>query len=62
MLSCSLTDVLAKDATSHDPGRVINISSVAGLTPIPYDDRLTGGPNNGLWSCKPTYYRRCTWC
>ncbi|EPT01965.1 NAD-binding protein [Fomitopsis schrenkii] len=49
-LTVALTDVLAKDATSHDPGRVINISSVAGLTPIAYDDRLTGGPKNGLWS------------
>ncbi|KAI0729577.1 rhamnolipids biosynthesis 3-oxoacyl-reductase [Fomitopsis betulina] len=49
-LTVALTDVLAKDATAHDPGRVINISSIAGLTPIAYDDRLTGGATNGLWS------------
>jgi len=49
-LTVALTDVLTKDATSHDPGRVINISSIAGLTPIPYDDRLTGGKGAGLWS------------
>ncbi|KAH9834838.1 rhamnolipids biosynthesis 3-oxoacyl-reductase [Rhodofomes roseus] len=49
-LTVALTDVLAKDATSHEPARVINISSIAGLTPIPYDDRLTGGNGAGLWS------------
>ncbi|KZT64106.1 putative NADPH-dependent beta-ketoacyl reductase [Daedalea quercina L-15889] len=49
-LTVALTDVLAKDATSHDPGRVINISSIAGLTPTPYDDRLTNGQRMGLWS------------
>lgn len=58
ILLYSLTDVLAKDATAHDPGRVINISSIAGLTPIAYDDRLTGGATNGLWSCKSRCFRR----
>ncbi|OSX56861.1 hypothetical protein POSPLADRAFT_1062368 [Postia placenta MAD-698-R-SB12] len=48
-LTVGLTAVLAKDATNEDPGRVINISSIAGLTPTPYDHRVSTD-THGLWS------------
>ncbi|KAI9507269.1 rhamnolipids biosynthesis 3-oxoacyl-reductase [Russula earlei] len=41
--------LLAKDATNHDPGRVINISSIAGLSPVAGSTKLAGS-GNGLWS------------
>ncbi|KAL5495811.1 hypothetical protein ACEPAI_1275 [Sanghuangporus weigelae] len=44
-----LTDYLAKDATSFDPGRVINISSTASLDPHAEDTSLAN-KGNGLWS------------
>ncbi|KAL5518437.1 hypothetical protein ACEPAH_119 [Sanghuangporus vaninii] len=44
-----LTDFLAKDATSFDPGRVINISSTAALDPHAEDTSLAN-KGNGLWS------------
>ncbi|KAL5535008.1 hypothetical protein ACEPAF_3099 [Sanghuangporus sanghuang] len=44
-----LTDYLAKDATSFDPGRVINISSTAALDPHAEDTSLAN-KGNGLWS------------
>ena len=46
----SLTELLAKDATSFEPGRVINISSVAGFLSTATGSKLAGD-NNGLWSC-----------
>jgi len=48
-VTSGLTSLLAKDSTSHDPGRVINISSVAGFSPLAHDSRLAGN-GNGLWS------------
>ncbi|CAG8706566.1 6854_t:CDS:1, partial [Acaulospora colombiana] len=47
----SLTDLLAKDATSTDPGRVINVSSVASISVSAADSRLAG-EGHGLWSCE----------
>lgn len=48
-LTVAFTDLLAKDATNTDPGRVINISSIAGLTPIAFDHRVSDDVK-GLWS------------
>ncbi|KAI0634156.1 NAD-P-binding protein [Trametes polyzona] len=48
-LTAALTPLLAKDATNFDPGRVINISSVAGFITTAQGSRLADG-NNGLWS------------
>ena len=47
----SLTPLLEKDATATDPGRVINMSSVAS---VHYHAEGTGlaAPGTGLWSCK----------
>ncbi|KAH9929969.1 NAD-P-binding protein [Amylocystis lapponica] len=46
-----LTDLLAKDATNVDPGRVINISSIAGIISSA-EDPVVAGSNHGLWSYK----------
>ncbi|KAI0372429.1 NAD-P-binding protein [Pilatotrama ljubarskyi] len=48
-MTAALTPLLAKDATSFDPGRVINISSVAGIISTAQGSRLSGS-GNGLWS------------
>jgi len=48
-MTVGLSDLLAKDSHSHDPGRVINISSVAGLDPLAEDTAL-GAQGSGLWS------------
>ncbi|KAI8989184.1 NAD-P-binding protein [Trametes punicea] len=48
-MTAALTPLLAKDATNFDPGRVINISSVAGITSTAQGSKLSG-PGNGLWS------------
>ncbi|EIW53462.1 NAD-P-binding protein [Trametes versicolor FP-101664 SS1] len=48
-MTAALTPLLAKDATGFDPGRVINISSVAGFLTTAHGSRLASG-NNGLWS------------
>ncbi|KAI0791573.1 putative NADPH-dependent beta-ketoacyl reductase [Irpex lacteus] len=45
----SLTDLLAKDADSFDPGRVINISSVASLNTLATESGLASD-GHGLWS------------
>ena len=42
--------MLAKAATPYDPGRVINISSVAGFLSTATGSKLASG-SNGLWSC-----------
>ena len=46
----SLTDLLAHDATADDPGRVINVSSMAALSTVAAGSPLAG-VGNGLWSC-----------
>ncbi|KAI0767496.1 NAD-P-binding protein [Fomes fomentarius] len=48
-MTAALTELLAKDATSFDPGRVINISSVAGILTTATGSKVAGG-DNGLWS------------
>ncbi|KAI0246184.1 rhamnolipids biosynthesis 3-oxoacyl-reductase [Lactifluus subvellereus] len=48
-VTAGLTPLLAKDSTNHDPARVINISSIAGLSPIASGLKIAAG-NNGLWS------------
>ncbi|KZV60186.1 rhamnolipids biosynthesis 3-oxoacyl-reductase [Peniophora sp. CONT] len=48
-MTVGLADLLAKDATSHSPGSVINMSSVAGLNPIADAGRLSAG-NTGVYS------------
>lgn len=45
----ALTDLLAKDATNTDPGRVINISSVASISTTALGAK-TASPGHGLWS------------
>lgn len=47
----SLADLLAKDATALDPGRVVNISSVAGISTRAHGGELAN-PGDGLWSCE----------
>ncbi|ETW77370.1 hypothetical protein HETIRDRAFT_52289 [Heterobasidion irregulare TC 32-1] len=44
-----LTKLLEKDSTNADPGRVINISSIAGISPVAEGSRVLG-EGNGLWS------------
>ncbi|KAH9903509.1 NAD-P-binding protein [Cubamyces lactineus] len=48
-MTAALTPLLAKDATNFDPGRVINISSVAGLLTTAQESKLSS-PDHGLWS------------
>ncbi|KAM0756465.1 NAD(P)-binding protein [Meredithblackwellia eburnea MCA 4105] len=48
-MTAGLTPLLAKEATNTNPGRVVNISSVAGLSPRAEDTAL-GAANHGLWS------------
>lgn len=48
-LTSALSDLLAKDATNVDPGRVINISSTSGLDPRASDSPLAA-TGSGLWS------------
>jgi len=48
-LTVALTPLLAKDADNMDPGRVINIASVAGLDPVAEGTAL-GTADSGLWS------------
>lgn len=50
-LTAGLTPLLAREATNINPGRVINISSVAGLDPKTEDSELSA-PGMGLWSCE----------
>lgn len=45
----SLTPLLEKGATNLSPGRVINVSSVAGLDPKA-DNTHLGNPGEGVWS------------
>lgn len=48
-LTSGLTPLLEKNATNTNPGRVINISSVAGLDPKAQDTGLADA-GTGLWS------------
>jgi len=48
-VTAGLTPLLAKDSDNHDPARVINISSIAALSPIANYSKLAGR-GNGLWS------------
>jgi len=48
-LTSGCTPLLAKGANNIDPSRVINISSVAGLSPLA-DNPALGAEGSGLWS------------
>ncbi|TFY82788.1 hypothetical protein EWM64_g1225 [Hericium alpestre] len=48
-LTVAFTDLLAKDSTNIDPGRVINVSSIAGVSPVAQGSKVAG-PSSGLWS------------
>jgi len=48
-LTVALTPLLAKGSNNIDPGRVINIASVAGLDPVSEGTAL-GEADHGLWS------------
>ncbi|CAE6473993.1 unnamed protein product [Rhizoctonia solani] len=48
-MTSGLSELLQKDATAIDPGRVVNISSVAGKDPIAVDTGLAS-KGQGLWS------------
>jgi len=48
-VTVGFTPLLAKDSTNHDPGHVINISSIAGFSPLAGSSKLAGG-DSGLWS------------
>ncbi|KAJ7819803.1 hypothetical protein B0H14DRAFT_2835763 [Mycena olivaceomarginata] len=43
---------LTKGATSHDPGRIINISSTDSV--VPHSENLLSGDGNGTWSYQPS--------
>jgi hypothetical protein len=51
LVTAGFTPLLAKDSNNHDPARVINISSIAALSPISNRSKLAGA-GNGLWSCQ----------
>ncbi|KZS98804.1 rhamnolipids biosynthesis 3-oxoacyl-reductase [Sistotremastrum niveocremeum HHB9708] len=48
-MTSGLTELLAKDSTNQDPGRVINISSVAGIQTVAEGSSLAE-KGQGLWS------------
>ncbi|GJE93463.1 NAD(P)-dependent dehydrogenase [Phanerochaete sordida] len=48
-LTVGLTELLAKDATADDPGRVINITSIAAVNTVATGSTLADA-GNGLWS------------
>jgi len=48
-LTAALSPLLAKDATNLAPGRVINISSIAGISPRTEESKLAND-GDGLWS------------
>lgn len=51
-MTAGLTELLAKDATNMDPGRVINISSTASVDPTCEGSLSEAG--NGTWSYQPS--------
>ena len=54
-MTAGLTPLLAKDATHHNPGCVINISSIASISPVSVGSRLAS-PGSGLWSCQYSFF------
>ncbi|KAJ7290168.1 hypothetical protein C8J57DRAFT_1492902 [Mycena rebaudengoi] len=51
-MTAGLSDYLAKDSTSADPGRVINISSTDSV--VPHSENILSGEGNGTWSYQPS--------
>ncbi|KAF8191664.1 hypothetical protein K438DRAFT_1830914 [Mycena galopus ATCC 62051] len=51
-MTAGLTDYLTQGATSHDPGRIINISSTDSV--VPHSENLLSGDGNGTWSYQPS--------
>jgi len=51
-MTAGLTDLLAKDSTNVDPGRVINISSTSSVDPA--CESPLSGAGNGTWSYQPS--------
>ncbi|KAJ6455980.1 hypothetical protein C8R47DRAFT_192621 [Mycena vitilis] len=51
-MTAGLSDYLIKDSTPTDPGRVINISSVAGVNP--QSEGALSDKGNGTWSYQPS--------
>ncbi|KAJ2929857.1 hypothetical protein H1R20_g7230, partial [Candolleomyces eurysporus] len=51
-MTAGLTELLAKDSTNADPGRVINISSTASVDPSAEGHLSADG--NGTWSYQPS--------
>ncbi|VDB87172.1 unnamed protein product [Peniophora sp. CBMAI 1063] len=48
-MTVGLSDLLAKDATNHSPGVVLNMSSVAGINPVAESGRLSAN-NSSVYS------------
>jgi len=51
-MTAGLADMLAKDSTSFDPGRVINISSTSSVNPR--SEHPLSGEGAGTWSYEPS--------
>ncbi|KAJ7290170.1 hypothetical protein C8J57DRAFT_1492904 [Mycena rebaudengoi] len=51
-MASGLSEYLAKDSTSLDPGRVINISSTSSV--VPYSEIPVSAAGNGVWSYVPS--------
>jgi len=51
-MTAGLTDLLSKDSTNVDPGRVINISSTASVDPT--SEGSLSDVGNGTWSYQPS--------
>lgn len=51
-MTAGLSDLLAKDATNRDPGRVINISSTSSIDP--QSESLMSSEGKGTWSYQPS--------
>ncbi|KAG7086390.1 hypothetical protein E1B28_002347 [Marasmius oreades] len=51
-MTVGLTDLLSKDSNSYDPGRVINVSSVASVSPDA--QTVLAAKGNGTWSYQPS--------
>ncbi|THV06894.1 NAD(P)-binding protein [Dendrothele bispora CBS 962.96] len=51
-MTSGLTPLLTKDSNSHDPARVINISSTASVEPA--SESPLSRPGNGTWSYQPS--------
>jgi hypothetical protein len=60
-VTVGFTPLLAKDSTNHDPARVINISSIAGFSPIA-DGLMVASGDNGVWSCPSRLRFPCHEC